>query len=115
MGFGTIPDLGQEITKQMSSYVPPSEDLTLLKITEKAGCKYTSSTSNISVPMMHLYFILSMFRRPNFDNVYEDLNNDESLKKEYMNHFKKPSTFFLTKSKLNPGTYSIDSDKGYTE
>ena len=24
MGFGTIPDLGHEVTQQMSSYLPPS-------------------------------------------------------------------------------------------
>lgn len=33
-----------------------------------------------------------------------------------MNHFKKPATFFITKKKIkNMQTYSIDSDKGYSE
>lgn len=34
-----------------------------------------------------------------------------------MNHFKKPSSFYLTKSTLNgkDPVYSIDSDKGYCE
>lgn len=65
--------------------------------------------------MMHLYFLFSMFRRPNFDNVYEESDYD-SIKKEYMNHFKKPSTFFLTKKERNgKQVFSIDSDKGYSE
>ena len=33
-----------------------------------------------------------------------------------MNHFKKPATFFLTKSGgYKTNFYSIDSDKGYSE
>jgi hypothetical protein len=33
-----------------------------------------------------------------------------------MNHFKKPATFYLTRMEDNKrGTYSIDSDKGYSE
>jgi hypothetical protein len=66
--------------------------------------------------MMHLYFLFSMFRRPNFDNIYEE-DEFDSIKKEYMSHFKKPSTFFLTKMDRGDSKpiYSIDSDKGYTE
>lgn len=65
--------------------------------------------------MMHLYFLFSMFRRPNFDNVYEE-DEFNSIKKEYMNHFKKPSTFFLTKKKrAGQDVISIDADKGYSE
>jgi len=70
MGFGTIPQLSKEVIAQMNEYRPPSQDTTLLKISKEAGCKYTSSTSSISVPMMHLFFLFSMFRRPNFDNIY---------------------------------------------
>ena len=62
---------------------------------------------------MHLYFLFSMFRKPNFDNILEDLGSDDGVKKEYMSHFKKPSTFFLKKGKDN--TYSVDPDKGYSE
>ena len=63
---------------------------------------------------MHLYFVFSMFRKPCFDNVYEDVEI-EGIKKEYMNHFKKPSTFFLSKTPNKKERYSIDSDKGYSE
>lgn len=65
--------------------------------------------------MIHLYFLFSMFRRPNFDNVYEN-NPSETIKREHMNHFKKPATFYLTRmGDSKAGTYSIDSDKGYSE
>ena len=79
----------------------------------KHKCKYYSSTSSITIPMTHLYFILSMFRRPNFENIYEKDENS-SIKKEYMNHFKKPASFYLTKKMIEGNTlYSIDADKGY--
>lgn len=103
----------------MSDYVRPSQDTTLLNISEKEKCKYTSSTSNISIPLIHLYFLFSMFRRPNFDNIYEQ-NNYDGIKKEHMNHFKKPSTFYLTRKgagekDTKESIYSVDADKGYSE
>jgi hypothetical protein len=121
MGFGKIPEIKAEVIAQMSDYVPPSQDKSLLAVSEGASCKYSSSTSNISIPLIHLYFLFSMFRRPNFDNVYEE-DNFEGVKKEHMNHFKKPSTFYLTRrTPTNPSTapaqtsYSVDADKGYSE
>lgn len=72
MGFGQIPELKPEIIAQMSDYVRPSQDKALQAISAQANCKYASSTSNISIPLIHLYFIFSMFRRPNFDNVYDE-------------------------------------------
>ena len=60
-----------------------------------------------------------MFRRPNFDNIYEQ-NNYDGIKKEHMNHFKKPSTFYLTRKgagekDTKESIYSVDADKGYSE
>ncbi len=111
-GLGKIPQLDKQVISQMSVYKPPSEDKVLLQTTKRNRCRYTSSTSNISIPLMHLYFLFSMFRRPNFDNVYEQCEVS-SIKKEYMNHFKKPSTFYITK--MGDGVFSVDSDKGYSE
>jgi hypothetical protein len=79
------------------------------------GGRYASSTSNISIPLIHLYFLFSMFRRPNFDNIYEE-NNCDGVRREHMNHFKKPSTFYLTRRPDRGGSaYSLDADKGYSE
>lgn len=109
-GFGKFPEINPELISQMSDYKPPSEDVRLREISGEAQCKYFSSTSNVSVALYHLYYILSMFRRPNFDNIYEE---NQTIKREHMTHFKKPATFNL---KRQPGgTYSIDSDKGYSE
>ena len=109
-GFGKFPEINPELISQMSDYKPPSEDVRLREISGEAQCKYFSSTSNVSVALYHLYYILSMFRRPNFDNIYEE---NQTIKREHMTHFKKPATFTL---KRQPGgTYSIDSDKGYSE
>lgn len=56
-----------------------------------------------------------MFRRPNFDNVYEGSTTD-GIKREHMNHFKKPATFYLTRTKDGSNNnFSIDADKGYSE
>jgi hypothetical protein len=40
-----------------------------------------------------------MFRRPSFENVYEDAKSID-IKKEYMTFIKKPVSFFLTKKKM---------------
>ncbi len=83
----------------MQDYKPPSQDRKLLKITEESKCKYSSSTSSISIPLIHLYFVFSMFRRPCFENIYEEGQYDD-IKKEYMTFIKKPVSFFLTKKKM---------------
>lgn len=96
MGFGKLPAVSKEIIAQLQDYKPPSQDKKLLRITDESRCKYSSSTSNISIPLIHLYFVFSMFRRPCFENVYEE-GKYADIKKEYMTFIKKPVSFFLTK------------------
>ena len=57
-----------------------------------------------------------MFRRPCFENVYEE-GKYADIKKEYMTFIKKPVSFFLTKKTMQNGSdvYSIDADKGFSE
>ena len=108
MGFGKFPKVSPDLISQMSDYKAPSEDLRLQKISKEAKCKYFSSTSNVSVALYHLYYLFSMFRKPNFDNIYEE---NKTIKREHMTHFKKPATFYV--KKVGGGHLSIDSDKGY--
>jgi hypothetical protein len=41
MGFGKIPEIRPEIIAQMSDYVPPSRDKSLLAVSEGAKCRYS--------------------------------------------------------------------------
>lgn len=98
--------------KDMSGYIPPSKDNQLLKKSLESQCKYYSSTSSISSPLIQLYFIFSIFRRPDFSNIFEEFPSEPRL---HMVSFRKPVTFYLEKKDLQLQTYSIEADKGLSE
>ncbi len=66
-GLGDIPQsVADEVFEQMSQYRSPKNDKELINLTKEHKCKYFSSTSNISTALIQIYYMFSMFRRPNF-------------------------------------------------
>ena len=67
-GVGILPQQSEttpnEIIQQMSGYVQPSKDATLLNKTIESNCRYLSSTSSISTPLIVLYYLFGCFRHP---------------------------------------------------
>ena len=80
----------------------------LLQKGHEVGCKYISSTSSISSPLIVLYYLFSCFRLPRTENVYEGMPNKPN---NWMISYRKPTSFFLHPLK-DGGVDAIVSDKG---
>ena len=76
------------------------------------GCRYMMSTSTISSVLSHIYFCLSNFKSPHFNNLSESYDR-EPLK--FMISQRKPNTVFLTRIDKNKRVYSVDGDSGFIE
>ena len=50
--------------REVTSYTDPSNDQSLHATSKITQCRYVSSTSNISNPLICLYYIFSSFRTP---------------------------------------------------
>jgi hypothetical protein len=108
-GLGDIPqNVADEVFDQMSQYRSPKNDKELINLTKENKCKYFSSTSNISTALIQIYYMFSMFRRPNFENIFEGCPDEPRI---HMVSFRKPITYVL--SEVEEGLYSIESDKGF--
>ena len=107
--IGDIPqNVGDEVFDQMSQYRSPKNDKELINLARESTCKYFSSTSNISTALLQIYYMFSMFRRPNFENIFEGFPDEPRI---HMVSFRKPTTYLL--SEVEPNLYSIESDKGF--
>lgn len=108
-GIGNLPQgdkLETSIFKQISGYIEPSNDQQLISKAKKANCRYFSSTSSISNPLIALYYLFSNFRLPEMDNIFSGV---PSRPVNWMISYRKPVTFYLIPDGDN---YSIVSDKG---
>lgn len=85
----------------------PSSDIDLISKGISEKCKYISSTSSISSPLIALYYIFSCFRLPKTSNVYDGVAYKPQ---NWMISFRKPTTFYLHKRAEN--MEAIVSDKG---
>ena len=110
-GVGELPkqtdQADSELVERISGYVEPSKDETLEKKSQEQKCKYFSSTSSISSPLIALYFLFSNFRVPETTNIYEGFLNKPM---GWMISYRKPTTFYLYPKGDN--TCAIVSDKG---
>ena len=70
------------------------------------------STSTVTSVLSHIYFTLSNFKSPHFNNLSEPYDR-EPLK--FMISQRKPNTVFLTKVDKQKNIYSVDGDSGFTE
>jgi hypothetical protein len=70
------------------------------------------STSTISSVLSHIYYCMSNFKSPHFNNLSEAYDR-EPLK--FMISQRKPNTVFLTKIDKQKRIYSVDGDSGFIE
>lgn len=70
------------------------------------------STSTVSSVLSHIYYCLSNFKSPHFNNLSEAYDR-EPLK--FMVSQRKPNTVFLTKIDKQRRIYSVDGDSGFIE
>lgn len=98
---------GHELIQKLSKFVEPSEDVNLISKGVEHKCKYISSTSSISSPLIVLYYLFSCFRLPKTNNVYDGVAHKPQ---NWMISFRKPTTFYLMKRADN--LEAIVGDKG---
>lgn len=104
-----IPKVEDLAMDQIPEYIPPSQDKSLLEFARNSNIKYVMSTSTISQVLSQIYYLLSSFRNPLFDNVFEDYENEP---RKYMISQRKPVTNFLRKLDESKGIYGLDGDPG---
>lgn len=94
-GVGKLPqleDFNNEEIEKIVGYVQPSKDEALINIAKKTKSKYISSTSSISSPLTHLYYIFTSFRLPQADGIFEGYENKQPV---WMISMRKPVSFYL--------------------
>ncbi|KAF0972023.1 hypothetical protein FDP41_009719 [Naegleria fowleri] len=93
----------------ITPFIPPSKDESLHHLMNQYQCKYQSSTSAISPPLVSLYLLLSNFKPTKARN----LENFKCLTNTFTPSVRKPSVFILRpKENIHGKTfYSIDSFK----
>jgi hypothetical protein len=69
--FTRLPQYSQINEACISPYYPPGQDQNLLRIATENQCRYTMSTSTISSVLAHIYYCLSNFKSPHFNNLSE--------------------------------------------
>jgi hypothetical protein len=108
--FTKLPQYSQINEDCISPYYPPGQDPNLIRLAAAHSCKYVMSTSTISSVLSHIYYCLSNFKSPHFNNLSEAYDR-EPLK--FMISQRKPNTVFLTK--VQKRIYSVDGDSGFIE
>ena len=93
----------------LTPFIPPSQDTTLHKLMDQNPCRYQSSTSSITSPLVSLYLALSNYKPTRARN----LENFKYLTSSFTPAVRKPVVFILRPklSKLGHTFYSIDSYK----
>ena len=69
--FTKLPQYSQINEACISPYYPPGQDSNLMRIAQEHQCRYIMSTSTISSVLSHVYYCLSNFKSPHFNNLSE--------------------------------------------
>ena len=69
--FTKLPQYSQINEECISPYYPPSHDPNLMRMAQNHNCKYVMSTSTISSVLSHIYYCMSNFKSPHFNNLSE--------------------------------------------
>ena len=91
----------------LGEYITSSKDNKLRQLAAKHEKKYCGSTSSMTSILSHFHFLLSAWRKPNFENLSRSFEPD-SL--NYTVLTRGPAATFAN---LKDGVYAIDSDKQY--
>ncbi|KAK2603472.1 hypothetical protein QQS21_004332 [Conoideocrella luteorostrata] len=91
----------------LKEYITSSKDAKLRDLCVEHGLKYCGSTSSMTSILSHFHFLLSAWRKPNFDNLSKSLN-PESVNFTLLS--RGPAAAF---AHFKDGVYAIDADKEY--
>ena len=91
----------------LKEYITSSKDARLRQLCAAHGMKYCGSTSSMTSILSHLHFLLSAWRRPNFDHL------SRSLELESLNFTMLSRGPVAAFAHFQDGVYAIDADKEY--
>ncbi|KAG6058032.1 hypothetical protein E4U17_000586 [Claviceps sp. LM77 group G4] len=91
----------------LNGYTTSSKDTRLRELCAKHELKYCGSTSSMTSILSHLHFLISAWRKPNFDNLSRSLNPDSQ---NFTTLSRGPVAAF---AHFHNGVYAIDADKEY--
>ncbi|KAG6092861.1 hypothetical protein E4U14_000519 [Claviceps sp. LM454 group G7] len=91
----------------LNGYTTSSKDTRLRELCAKHELKYCGSTSSMTSILSHLHFLISAWRKPNFDNLSKSLNPDSH---NFTSLSRGPVAAF---AHFQDGVYAIDADKEY--
>ena len=91
----------------LTLFVSPSKDNLLAKIAAEAGQKYVASTSSMTGILKHFHYLLSRWRKPNF-NMLSKSFPAPSVSFTRLN--RAPDAIFL---RWKDGVYAVDADKEF--
>lgn len=102
-----LPPILPEVHKRFTTYIRPSKDSELQKLTIKHNAKYFTGSSSLTDSLQQIYYALTNYKSPDITGLGEGFNH---LTMNYMSSYRKPNTFFLRKHES--GAYSVENDKG---
>ncbi|RGP71424.1 hypothetical protein FLONG3_7134 [Fusarium longipes] len=105
--LGTIMPIEEFDFNALKEYVTSSKDETLTKLAAKHKKKYCGSTSSMTSMLSHFHFLLSDWRKPNFDHLS---NSFEIEYKSFTALTRAPVAAF---ARYKDGVYAIDADKEF--
>lgn len=110
--FSRMPAYSQINEAVIAPYFPPSTDKNLARLAEKAGAKYLTSTSTITSVLSHVYYSLSNYKSPHFNELTQAYDKEPM---KFMVSQRKPNTVFLRRIATVGGRklYGINSDGGF--
>ncbi|KAF4443850.1 hypothetical protein F53441_11309 [Fusarium austroafricanum] len=91
----------------LKEYVTSSKDNRLTELCLKYGKKYSGSTSSMTALLSHFHFLLSAWRRPNFDHLSRAFEVEYTT---FTGLTRGPAAAF---ARFNDGAYAIDADKEF--
>lgn len=110
--FNKLPAYSQINEELIAPYYTPGSDMNLKRLAFKHRCHYMMSTSTVSGILTHIYYSLSNFKSPHFNNLSQAYDS-EPLK--FMVSQRKPNTVFLAQVEEGRDLWSIDGDSGFDE
>lgn len=93
----------------LGEYITSSKDEKLRQLCVKYNKKYCGSTSSLSAILSHFHYLISAWRKPNFQQLSRSTEPDSS---NFTQMLRSPAAAFAS---FRNGSYAIDADKEYDE
>lgn len=112
--FTRMPAYSQINEEVIAPYFPPASDTNLFRLAKKTkDIKYLTSTSTITSVLSHVYYAMSNYKSPHFNELTQAFDREPM---KFMVSQRKPNTVFLRaigKGEDGNKLYGVDSDAGF--